>query len=320
VGSAALYGATSAAVTATGVVKKGVSKLTQLGKRSAPDLEPLAPNKKRLRSVAKNPPSTQAPTTKAQAKGASTTESTTAMSSGNHVQNGDDVPIMPFGRLAKTAPDYFTIKLPYATILNFVSSSGQNGVNPNSTSLMRQFRLNSIFDVDVQGSGNQQPQGRDLWSQVYQYYRVTRSDFKITYMNNNTQTDRDARLLVGYQWAEEDAASSQFSTGRIAKLVSKRSRQVPLLGKNCDQGGNAVVLQYSYDEASFDHHINENTKNTIWTGIGSSPDLKRTLQVDIHNMQDQSGKIDATIMVEVEYTVQFREAANSTIKGGVDDD
>ncbi|MCP3679913.1 MAG: hypothetical protein GY782_06430 [Gammaproteobacteria bacterium] len=316
VGTAAVYGATSAAVTATSMVKQGVSKLTQLGKRSAPDMEPMAPNKKRLTSVAKNPPSTQAPTTKARPQ---ETSSSTNMSS-NHVQNGDDIPVMPFGRLAKTAPDYFTIKLPYATIINFVSSSGENGTNPNATSLMRQFRLNSIFDVDVQGPGNQQPQGRDLWSQVYQYYRVTRSDFKITYMNNNTQTDRDARLLVGYQWAEEDAASSQFSTGRIAKLVSKRSRQTPLLGKNCDQGGNAVVLQYSYDEASFDHHINENTKNTIWTGIGTSPDLKRTLQVDIHNMQDQAGKIDATIIVEVEYTVQFREAANSTIKGGVDDD
>lgn len=305
VAGAATYGFTSAAVTATGAVKAGATRITDYYSSKKRNKEG---NPKYLRS-----PAADMMEIDSQSNPPATTQATAAMPQiSQPVQNGDDVPLQPFGRLAKTAPDYFTIKLPYATVRNFSASGGV-------TKFVHQFRLNSIFDVDVTSPGNQQPQGRDLWTQIYQYYRVIRSDWKITYFNNNTQLDRDSRLLVGFQWAEEEAASSQFADDKIAKLCSKRSRQIPLLGKNCDQGGNVATLQYSYDEASFDHHINENQKNTIWTAIGQSPDLKRTLQVDLHNMQDAADKLDATILVEVQYTVQFREAANSLIKGPVDD-
>lgn len=301
----ATSGITSAAVTATGYVKQGATKITDY----------YGARKRTIRGEEKEPRKVDTDEEVTVSKKPRTTQATAAAmpTISQPVQNGDDVPLQPFGRLAKTAPDYFTIKLPYATVRNFSAGSG-------ITKFAHQFRLNSIFDVDVTSPGNQQPQGRDLWTQIYQYYRVIRSDWKITYFNNNTQQDRDSRLLVGFQWAEEEAASSQFATDKIAKICSKRSRQIPLLGKNCDQGGNVVTLQYSYDEASFDHHINENQKNTIWTAIGQSPALQRTLQIDLHNMQDAAQKLDATILVEVQYTVQFREAANSLIKGPPDDD
>jgi hypothetical protein len=148
---------------------------------------------------------------------------------------------------------------------------------------------------------------------IYQYYRVLACDVKMTFINNLSDADRHSRLLVGYQWGDQDDDTG-YALNLESKLASKRSRQVVLLGRNCDHHGNATTLQYSYNEHDWTNHVNTQDQDTIWVPKNENPPVKRNLRFDFHNLS-KANKMDCTIVVEVKYTVQLREPITDMIKG-----
>ena len=302
VASAAAYGVTSASVSAAGAVKKGANTLTSIWKKRKHPGEdkPIPPPKKSKSSAS-------------QSNNPSRSNTATSMSSSNITTKQDDVPIKPFGRVSKTAPDYFTVRLPYAESNRVVANTNEQIYKE------LQFRLNSIFDVSHASGGQQQPQGRDKWISIFDYYRVLKCDVKMTIINNNARDDQYSRMLVGYQWGEEPV--TEFAKTIPTQLAAKRSHMQVLLGRNCDHHGNATVLQYTYDEKSFEHHVNPTDQDTIWTSVGFNPDVKRNIIFTVTPLQkgsgptEQSGQIDFQYILEAQYTVQFREAKHDIIRG-----
>ena len=299
VGNQVVTRASQAADSTRQIVRQGSKKLTEYFKNKKRRHNEDEPKEKQ--STKEPEPSQSNQTGTSQAMGVSVTA------------KQDDVPIKPFGRVSKTAPDYFTVRLPYA-------ESNRVVMNTNSASYKElQFRLNSIFDVSHIDGQEQQPQGRDKWCGIFDYYRVLRCDVKMTIINNNARDDQYSRMLVGYQWGEEPV--NEFATTIPAALASKRSHQMVLLGRNCDHHGNAVTLQYSYDESSFEHHVNPTDQDTIWTEIDTNPTVKRNIIFTCIPLQKgptpeiQHKQIDFQYIFEAQYTVQFREAKHEIIRG-----
>jgi hypothetical protein len=68
-------------------------------------------------------------------------------------------------------PPEMDVKMRYVDAFALVISSGVGGVY--------QYRLNSIFDPDLTGTGHQ-PYTRDTWAAVYQTYTVTKCSYKVS--------------------------------------------------------------------------------------------------------------------------------------------
>lgn len=303
---AAAYGVTSAAVSATGAAKSAATKITDHYKSKKRDRNgEQKGGKPSLRGPA---PTHSLPTT-AKPKSQSINSSTANMPTSTTITaKQDDVPIMPIGRTAKSAPDYITLKLPWARRFDdIVDGENQKGKK------QWYFRLNSIYDVAVDLDGSVQPQARDEWMGLYNYYRVLACDVKVTFINNLGRNDRDARLLVGYQWGDttDDAKYAEVVN---AKLASKRSKQHILLGPTMDKHGNATTMTYSYNESDWTNHINKEAQDTIWTEKGANPGVNRLLRLDVANL-NEADFMDITIVLEMEYTVQLREPITNMVVG-----
>ena len=92
--------------------------------------------------------------------------------------NGDEVPVVPLPkRVSKIMPDYQSIQLPFYA--KYTVTTGM----VNSTNYVA-VRLNSIYDPIQGTTSNRQPQGRDNYAQLWNFYRVLGSQIKVTFLNN----------------------------------------------------------------------------------------------------------------------------------------
>ena len=91
------------------------------------------------------------------------------------------LPLRSIGRYSRSdmsgVPSKMFVKLRYAQLLTSTAA----GVNDQD------FRLNSLFDPDAEGAG-QQPQGFDELSALYTRYRVYACKTRVTYVNNDSDT------------------------------------------------------------------------------------------------------------------------------------
>ena len=221
--------------------------------------------------------------------------------------DGDEVAVIPPpSRIALTAPDYFTIELPYA-ICN-IESTARSASGEN----IRVFRLNSIFDPDFLSTAQKRPMGRDTWSQVFDFYRVLKCSMEVVIHNNDdenlTSTDRDT-VIVGLEWGE---STTEFSATENAFMEGKQSIAKFLPGRY--ETGNTTVLNYTYTPESWDYHVMETSTEERWTPIGQDPTDSHLIAVrafplistDVH-------PYSLEYMIRLVYTVQFREVKNNIL-------
>lgn len=225
-------------------------------------------------------------------------------------QVGDEeVPVIPPPKvIALSAPDYFTINLPYA-VTGHRSNSKQNLPLPFF------FRLNSIFDPQITAIGTEhQPMGRDLWTGVYQYYRVLQSVANITivnYQTNEAVTGTTHPSFIAGISPQEDNTNTTIDT-REALMESKIAQWQ--ICHPIETNHHSASFTMTYNPEEWHYHVQESGIDERWTPIGENPPVQHLVCLHIANMRDADVRaLNCQITVSMTFTVQFREANSSYI-------
>lgn len=259
--------------------------------------------------------------------------------------DGDEVPVMPIPKkVARIHPDYFTVNLPHITRIGPGTNSTvilPANVEFAETQPIAIIRLNSIFDsfknVNATSIGtdddpilnrDRQPQGRDIWASHFKFYRVIKADVKITWISTAPASSLSGffnHFVVGYELTDEDGAIADnaemfMMTKRAAHNILK-----PAFVERVREGESTVIFpirpsvvvqQYTYRPESWNYHVEEQGSEERWTPIGANPSIDHDMQLRMLHLDDQNTPAngDYNLMVQINYTVQFREATDSFFK------
>jgi hypothetical protein len=201
--------------------------------------------------------------------------------------------------VARIVPETFSIWLPYCQAIGNAATSV---VIVGNT-----FRMNSIFDPDLTGVGHQ-PMGRDLWSGVFRWYRVSHFRAKITFINRFNSVDgfgHYVSTIVGYQTSHDTTFADTFTEA----IEGKRGRDYAVLGP--PQGGNNVaILTYETNLSEFKLGTVEAEGADEWTAVGSNPAWVALFRLGAATI-DGDTDVFTHILVELNYLVEFRQSISS---------
>lgn len=255
--------------------------------------------------------------------------------------DGGEVPIIPPpAKVAKIAPDYFTVQLPWYEAKSFTLSNSSNIVN-------NVYRLNSITDPNFTGTATHQPLGHDNWATFYKYYRVLEADVTIKWKyeagffqemgqaSTGPNTDTTS-CLVG--WELTDDAAALFPD--VQTMVEGKQSKVDFLhpqsyniydatdmdmNSRCMCNGGFATQTFHYNPNQWDYTVKESAESERWTPTGSDPSVQHYLAIRAsmagNNDNDtlRAGDIVyLTAWVHISYKVQFRELLD-TLKKVQDD-
>lgn len=194
------------------------------------------------------------------------------------------------------------------------------------------------------------PQGRNIWQAHFKYYRVLRSDVKLTFLNKNcdqvyqsysgtealstiSSTPGDINCFhnayaVGFELIDEDA---QISNNAQMFMMTKNAERTILPAAelariNFSTSSNAfcvpkrpvaTVMQYTYNPDTWKYHVEQQGVETRWTAVGANPALDHLLAVRMFHLDSTAQNYDYNmlgVMVQIEYEVQFMECLDSFYK------
>lgn len=270
------------------------------------------------------------------------TSQSNSMSTKRGATDGDEVAIIPPPkRISKITPDYFTINLPYYESFTY-DATGIQMASTNSNVI--NIRMNSIYDPIIGSKSNRQPQGRDQWAGVFQYYRVMKSHITVKWTNSNpirpTPQVYDAvsstkflpdmmagNFTVGYELT--NGVSDTISPNHDQFIMCKHAKRVTLPA--CPvaamyNGTNTVVypqtlthasISYTYTPEDWDYHVQNTSTEERWTPIKQNPTNDHLMALRVFQQVSTYTPKDSSIFVQVHinFTVQFREASQALIKG-----
>ena len=248
--------------------------------------------------------------------------------------NSDEVPLVPPPKkISKIVQDYTTIKLPYYQLINLDTTN----TNENTIDI----RLNSIYDPVVGSDSNRQPQGRDAFAQNYQYYRVIESKVHaqwhysgarvgvITFGSPSTISGNpmDSTYVVGWetQNGETDAITSTVDAFMVTKHAHRQLLLPASAGYESTSGGvvhtegiSVATTDYVYGPNKFIQetgHVQNISKSEYWTPVGENAEHRHILSLRTYGIDNQALIVNSIrLLLTIEYTVQFREYANTAIK------
>lgn len=210
----------------------------------------------------------------------------------------------------------YTVRLTYAdTYRHDIQCAG---VNTGQT-----FRMDSIFDPDLTGTGHQ-PLLRDLWASQYDFYAVLACEYQIKMFN--AAFDSTAYTAVGTSQQQNAAVSvitlattnatdisNAVSSGLIYPGAEMKNAQTHLLVPD-----DVITISGTLTPGDFIVDAVDSDNDRIWTAVGSNSAVPRIFGYVISPLQ-QSAPIGfaeqqyASIQVQVilNYTVQFTQMNQS---------
>lgn len=207
----------------------------------------------------------------------------------------------------------YTVKLTYAD--NYLHNIACNG----SASTAQVFRMNSIFDPDVTGTGHQ-PVMRDLWASQYDYYTVIQADYKlrfynaafdsITYTAVGTSAQRPACVNATHVMGTTNSADiTTPANGFIYPQAEMKNTVTEFLTPE-----GYIEFKGSLTQGDFIVDAKDADSDNTWVAVGSNPAVPRffgyILSPAVWNtLTGQSETLYACIQVQViiDYTVQFTQ-------------
>jgi hypothetical protein len=224
---------------------------------------------------------------------------------------GDEIAVVPPPKvIALTAPDYFTIKLPWALVAFYSNAAVPTGNN------IRTFRLNSVFDPDSSSGSSHQPMGRDTWAGVYKYYRVLATHVMITTINQQNKSESSGpknACMIGMEHTD-DTSSTGLTQNINSFMESKNSDSHLLLGRD-NSPANINTMHFNYTPGSWTDHVHETGVEERWTPIGDNPSFVHDLAYRAFPISGGDvSAYDLHYKIHITYTVQFRELQHSVYK------
>lgn len=282
------------------------------------------------------------------------------------MNTGDEVPVARVPRnISKIHPNHYTIRLPYIAKLEVQGTSiGYTNSRPIAL-----IRLNSIYDPIMEHHGgitystttgvpstsevnqagfhdiDKAPQGRDIWAAHFKYYRVLRSDVKLTFLNkfcsqvgtavpikplSDTAVYTNA-FAVGYELIDEDSLTC--NNGNMFMMTRNAVRDIlgpaevahvfgtgTLETDYIPRRPNVHVMTKTYIPEEWQWHVEQHTQDQRWTAVGANPAVDHLLAVRAFHMSETlplprpSANYWFGVMIQIEYEVQFMECLDNFLK------
>jgi len=223
-------------------------------------------------------------------------------------QFGDDKKIASIWRRTPTAFEgEKIIELPYTHYITLAAAVG--------VTAPQQYKINSIYDPDLSGAGNQ-PLGRDLWAGVYNYYKVletyvTMEVLELTDDSTGGVGNNQKPSIIGLMCDLTANPPTDLGAWINASMVSKTNEQqyfnMPITSDIINgRGSKTHLMTYKWDASQFDTSIIDNTKNE-WTAVGSDPANLNFMSFLYYNPNSLSATRTVILRTQVRYLVAFKQ-------------
>lgn len=231
----------------------------------------------------------------------------------------DEAPVVPPpAKVSKIVNDYFTISMP-------VHHHRRVALTYPAGTIVSEFINLNTCNTPIGGTTNDY-RGRNTWAAMFQYYRVLKTDVRLTWYASNVN------MYVGWS-LHEDTSHANWTTRR--DMCESKHAGYDLLDCHTPNasGGilplentmsgtkNRVIQQYSYTPESWDHHVSKFGDEERWTSIGASPVVPRYMHfgaISCYTTEYTSGAPFVHVDVDILVTVQFREAFESILHNEID--
>lgn len=182
------------------------------------------------------------------------------------------------------APE-IVIKMPYYFEVNSSTSSA-------SLADTNQFKVNSLYDFDLTGTGHQ-PLGRDKWTEIYDYYKVLETRMKFTWVASQYKTGVVAQTVAGtltdsnagpsymapvWVGAMLDITANPPSTltkwheaSKVTGNSQQRFTKIQMLDFIGSRGNSTVTAHLTWRPEMFDTAVIDSAGKNTWTAVGSDP-------------------------------------------------
>ena len=209
----------------------------------------------------------------------------------------------------------YTVRLTYAD--NFRHDIAQNG----SASASQTFRMNSIYDPDITGTGHQ-PILRDLWASQYDYYAVLLCDYKIRMYNAHSEavtftaagTNAQKIGCVNVSLLKCTTNASDYSaSGLVYPMAEQKNVETRFLIPD-----DYTEFSGSLTQGDFMLDAKDADSDPTWTAVGSNPTIARSFGYVISPAQwagitgvSETPYSSIQVQVIIDYTVQFTQMNQS---------
>lgn len=193
-------------------------------------------------------------------------------------------------------PDRMLLKLSYKDNISLV------GTSP-ATSAVKNFRLNSIYDPDLDLLNGHQPLGYDQWAVFYQQYRVYKAVVTCTIINNNNGGIQAALVPYNPPGSLSSIDDSTFEQPHVVQKV--------IAGVN---GMNKVVLKKVIDIPRIlgKSHVQYKSVDTTAATFGGNPVEEVRLAVVARQVNDNSAPACAAV-INITYFCEFFDRKQQSI-------
>eukprot|EP00918_Siedleckia_nematoides_P061848 GHVU01134939.1.p1 GENE.GHVU01134939.1~~GHVU01134939.1.p1 ORF type:complete len:359 (-),score=30.16 GHVU01134939.1:62-1138(-) len=206
-------------------------------------------------------------------------------------------------------PEYFTTKHVYS-----VNHSKTLGAATNDVAADLKIRLNSVYDVLNSEAGQQQPQWRDYFANIYDYYTVLGVEIDIM-----MHTDGLTQPIL-MCWNTYGADVPVFTIDGMA-LRKDLSVNHAYIRPETGQERSWFHFKGHYDHNDYLNKITEIKQDAnaqIWTAKASDPALTHNLHLMPRHIFSGSAQV-LDYHVHLVYTVQWKESQVAYKFGGQDD-
>lgn len=251
------------------------------------------------------------------------------MSGSGTTTNGTqgEVGLMPFGKPAQYAPQYFTTKLKWCSRETFKVNNG--------TLLKREYRINSPLDPNYLATdhtdtlSNATVNGWSEYATRYKYYRLVNTKCKVEFLfpddsyHSTTALTQDqlhyqnswpkicgVALNPGRMFPYSNAGMNNLNQFVNGKYVDYRT----MVGTN-----NKQVFTIDYDPYAWQTPVMEQQREQFWTDVKKNPPLQDHFHLFAQTFQrgpanlTVDANLTCVVFITMEFTVQFREWADSVI-------
>lgn len=185
-------------------------------------------------------------------------------------------------------PDRFLVKLKYSEQFGMSSVAGTSGYY--------QFRVNSIFDPNLTGTGHQ-PLGHDQWANFYNRYRVRGMKYFVTFTNYNTTY----QMEVAINLRPNSAVSSDMNVIREDPYTVFKT----ILG--IEGSGQANKSSRGYASVAKIRGISRmrlGSESDLQAQFGNNPPITPILNLYLYN-QDATAAGDCRCRVDLVYYTEM---------------
>lgn len=217
------------------------------------------------------------------------------------------------------APE-IVVRLPYYF-------QAHQSIGSNTLATINQFRINSLWDPDLTGVGNQ-PTGRDTWANIYDYYKVLETRIHVRLTSTQYATGTVAQTAAGtltdgnagpsylaptYVGGMMDITANPPTTltsWQQATVITGNSQQrftpIQILERIGSRKNTTVHYHMTWVPEMFDSAVINNSTQDTWTAIQNNPSNVNYFSAIVYNSNAGTNGVQFSAEVKVEFLAAFK--------------